>query len=77
MGPGVDDEAEAPACDVPAQSTQKTTSQVSQNMSSDCEWRAHLGTTSRRCRPIRSNNYTPHVLPRIYIQDLEYRHGMS
>ena len=33
--PGVADEA--PAWDAPAQSIQKTTSQVSQNMSSECE----------------------------------------
>jgi len=50
--------AEAPAWDAPAQSTQKTTSHVSQNINSDWEWRAHLGTTSRRCRPIRSSSCT-------------------
>jgi len=34
---GEPDVDEAPACEAPAQSTQKTTSHVSQNMSSDCE----------------------------------------
>ena len=34
---GEPDVEEAPACEAPAQSTQKTTSHVSQNMSSDCE----------------------------------------
>lgn len=43
VGPGVPAAAaavetqEAPACEAPAQSTQKTTSHVSQNISSDCE----------------------------------------
>jgi hypothetical protein len=56
LAPPADGPTPAPACDAPAQSTQNTTSHVSQNMSSDCGCRAHFGTTSRRWRPIKSSN---------------------